>query len=49
MTDIKHYTFRDNTSHTISALIKEEQPAPTGDNVKIYVKQNGVWVPLFTE
>lgn len=49
------YTFTNvRANHTIQAVFVPDTepptPTPTGDdNVRMYVKLDGVWVPLFEE
>jgi hypothetical protein len=49
MVTYKEYTFQNVTGdHTISAEFEEStEPTPTG-GIRMFIKQNGVWKPLFT-
>lgn len=50
MVTVKEYTFQNVTAdHTISVTF-EESTGPTEDEiVRMFIKQNGVWIPLFEE
>lgn len=53
MVTFKQYTFTNVTAnHTITAEFEEDEPSPTPtpptSNIRLFIKQNGVWVPLFT-
>lgn len=50
MVTVKEYTFSNVTSaHTISAEFTES-PTPVEDEiVRMFIKVNGTWVPLFEE
>ena len=50
MVSVKQYTFTDvGANHTISAEFEEETTPTVGSIVRIFLKVNNSWVPLFTD